>query len=166
MFLAAEFSDAQSVARAIATLKAQGFTVDDIDVFSTEPVEVPAGLLARPSRMSRTAVASAATFCLLAVLFVRYAQYDYPVLTGGMPLFSWWSNGVIFYEFTMFGSITATFAMFLVESGLLKRRRAPAPVLVAGCFHLRVSCVADRAKATTECLQQAGAGSITELKCL
>ena len=164
MFLAAEFCDAQLVARAIAALRAQDFTVDDIDVFSTEPVDLPAGLLDRPSHMSRTAAASAAAFCLLAVLFVAYAQYDYPVVTGGMPLFSWWSNGVIFYEFTMFGSITATFAMFLIESGLLKRRRAPAPVLVAGCIHLRVSCKADRAKATSECLQQAGARSITELE--
>lgn len=163
MFLAAEFNDAPSVARAVTALRAQRVTSDDIDVFSTEPVELPSGLLDRHSHMSRTAVASAATFCLLAILFVRYAQYDYPVITGGMPLFSWWSNGVIFYEFTMFGSITATFAMFLVESGLLKRRRAPAPVLVTGCIHLRVWCDSGAAAATTELLQQAGAGSITEL---
>jgi hypothetical protein len=163
MFLTAEFGDADSVAGAIASLRSQGFRADQIDVFSTEPVELPAGLLDRRSHMSVTAVASAASFCLLAILFVRYAQYDYPVVTGGMPIFSWWSNGVIFYEFTMFGSITATFVMFLLESGLLKRRKA-APVLVAGRILLRVSCEAGRAAVATESLRQAGATGVMELR--
>jgi hypothetical protein len=163
MFLTAEFGDADSVARAIASLRSQGFRADQIDVFSTEPVELLAGLLDRRSHMSVTAVASAASFCLLAILFVRYAQYDYPVVTGGMPIFSWWSNGVIFYEFTMFGSITATFVMFLLESGLLKRRKA-APVLVAGRILLRVSCEAGRAAVATESLRQAGATGVMELR--
>jgi hypothetical protein len=163
MFLTAEFADADSMARAIGALRSQGFDGDQMDVFSTEPVELPDGLLDRPSHMSLTAVASAVSFCLLAILFVRYAQYDYPVVTGGMPIFSWWSNGVIFYEFTMFGSIMATFAMFLVESGLCKRR-APAPVLVAGRILLRVSCEAGRAAVATESLQQAGATGVGELR--
>ena len=162
MFLTAEFADAQSVAQAISALRAQGFTADQLDVFSTEPVELPGGLLDRRSHMSLTAVASAASFFLLAFLFVRYAQYDYPVITGGMPIFSWWSNGVIFYEFTMFGSITATFVMFLVESGLFQRR-APAPVLVAGRILLRISCEGDQAVVVTECLRKAGAMGIAEL---
>jgi len=79
MFLTAEFADTQSVAQAIAALKSQGVTGEQLDVFSTEPVEIPGGLLDRPSHMSLTAVASAASFCLLAFLFVRYAQYNYPV---------------------------------------------------------------------------------------
>jgi len=163
MFLTAEFANAQSVAQAIAALRAQGVTAEQLDVFSTEPVELPGGLLDRPSHMSLCAVASAASFCLLAFLFVRYAQYNYPVVTGGMPIFSWWANGVIFYEFTMFGSITATFAMFLVESGLFKRR-APAPVLVAGRILLRISCEAGRAAVVTASLQQAGATGVAELR--
>lgn len=162
MFLTADFADAQSVARAIVALQAQGFTANDVDVFSTEPVELPGGLLARPSHMSLAAVMSAASFCLLAFLFVRYAQYDYPLVTGGMPLFSWWANGVIFYEFTMFGSITATFVMFLVESGLLNRR-APAPVLIAGRILVRVCCEVGRVAVATESLRQTGGASVAEL---
>ena len=162
MFLTAEFADTQSVAQAIAALKSQGVTGEQLDVFSTEPVEIPGGLLDRPSHMSLTAVASAASFCLLAFLFVRYAQYNYPVITGGMPIFSWWANGVIFYEFTMFGSITATFVMFLVESGLF-RRRAPAPILVAGRILLRVSCEAGRVAVATDTLRQSGGTGVVEL---
>jgi hypothetical protein len=163
MFLTAEFSDVPSVGAAIGVLKARGFGATEMDLFSTEPVELPEGLLERPSHMSLAAVAGAASLCLSAILFVRYTQYDYPLVTGGMPLFSWWATGVIFYEFTMFGAISATFAMFLVESGLLQRNRSiPAPVLVAGRIHLRVRCDAKRAAAAMEGLHQAGAVRVVE----
>src|SRR5690242_12611934 len=98
MFLTAEFGDAQSVRRAIETLKTRGLEAGETDLFSAEPIELPEGLLERPSRMSLAAVAGAAAMCLLAILFVRYTQYDYRVVTGGMPLFSWWATGVVFYE--------------------------------------------------------------------
>ena len=163
MFLTAEFSDAQPVSTAIGALKARGFEPAEMDLFSTEPVDLPEGLLERPSHMSLVSVAGAGGLCLLAILFVRYAQYDYPLVTGGMPLFSWWATGVIFYEFTMFGAISATFVMFLVESGLLKRKRStPAPVLAAGRIHLRVRSDASRAATAMECLRQAGAINVVE----
>jgi len=158
MWLTAEFGDVQSVAAAIGALKARGFSAEMIDVFSTEPVELPEGLLDRPSRMSLVAVSSAALFCILATLFVRYTQAEYRIVTGGMPLFSWWPTSVIFYEFTMFGGISATFVMFLVESGLLKRSRAmPAPVLEAGRIQLRVGCDPEHVSAAIECFARAGA---------
>src|SRR5712692_9852873 len=151
MFLTAEFGDTQSVRAAIEALKARGFQAGEIDVFSVEPVELPEGLLERPSRMSLASVGGAASFCLLAILFVRYTQYDYRVVTGGMPLFSWWATGVIFYELTMFGAIATTFLMFLFESGLLRRGRSmPAPQLAEGRIHVRVDCAPERAVAATD----------------
>ena len=82
-----------------------------------------------------------------------------------MPIFSWWSTGVIFYEFTMFGSISATFVMFLLESGLLGRRRSvPAPVLEPGRIHLRLLCQAEDAAPATDCLYQAGATTVERLE--
>ena len=163
MFLTAEFSNAESVGAALRALKVDGFDAARMDVFSTEPVELPEGLLARPSHMSLAAVAGAAGLSILAILFVRYTQYDYRLVTGGMPLFSWWATGVIFYEFTMFGAIVAMFATFLVESGLLKRHRAiPAPVLVAGRIQVRVCCDTVRAVAAADCLRLAGALNVVE----
>jgi hypothetical protein len=165
MFLTAEFGDAQAIAAAIGALKARGFEAGEIDVFSSEPVDLPDGLLERPSRMSLVAVGGAACLGLLAILFVHYAQHDYPLVTGGMPLFSWWATGVVFYEIAMFGAITATFLMFLLESGLLKRNgSAPTPVLAEGGIRLRVSCAPERAAATTECLYQTGAASVRKLE--
>jgi hypothetical protein len=163
MLLTAEFGNAQSTAAALAALKATGFEPGEVEVFSNEPVEFPEGLLDRRSHMSLAAVWGAACLCALAILFVRYTQYDYPLVTGGMPLFSWWATGIIFYEFTMFGAITGTFAMFLLESGLLKRDRSmPAPVVAEGRIQLRVRCEPQRTAAAAECLYRTGAVKVIE----
>jgi hypothetical protein len=158
MFLTAEFADKQSVAAAITALQARGFSSDALDVFSAEPVAFPKGLLDRPSRMSLVSVLSAAVFGVLAILFVRFTQHNYRIVTGGMPIFSWLSSGVIFYEFMMFGGISAVFVMFLVESGPLKRGRSvPAPVIEPGRIYLRVRCDAVQGGSAIECLGQSGA---------
>ena len=165
MILTADFGDPQSVASAIVALQARGYGAEEIDVFSTAPVELAEALLERSSRMSLVAITSAVVFGLSAIAFVHYTQTDYRIVTGGMPIFSWWSTGVIFYEFTMFGSISATFVMFLIESGLLKRRRSvPAPVLAAGRIHLRLLCPAEDAAPAADCLYQAGATCVEKLE--
>jgi len=165
MILTADFVDAQSVAAAIQTLRARGYGAGEIDIFSTAPVEEAEALLERPSRMSLVAVISAVVFCLSAIAFVYYTQHDYRIVTGGMPIFSWWSTGVIFYEFTMFGSISATFIMFLIESGLLKRRGSiPAPRREEGRIYLRVVCDAGDSVSSVECLYEAGAAKVDEME--
>ena len=165
MILTAEFGDPQSVASAIRALQARGHGAEHIDVFSTAPVELAEALLDRPSRMSLVAVTSAVIFGLSAIAFVHYAQNDYRLVTGGMPIFSWWSNGVVFYEFTMFGSISATFVMFLLESGLLGRRRSIlAPKVEEGRIHLRLMCRAEDTTPATDCLYQAGATNIQKME--
>jgi Protein of unknown function (DUF3341) len=165
MVLTADFADAQSVASAIRALKARGYGADEIDVFSTAPIQEAQALLERPSRMSLVAITSAVVFCLSAIAFVHYTQHDYRIVTGGMPIFSWWSTGVIFYEFTMFGSLTATFVMFLLESGLLQRGRAiPAPRLEEGRIYLRLICQAGDAVPAAEYLYEAGAAKVDEIE--
>lgn len=159
MFPTAEFQDGESAAAAIRALRARGFESRDIEVYSAEPVELPPGVLDRPSRMSLVACICAVSLCLLAVLFVRYTQRDYPLITGGMPLFSLWATGVIFYELTMFGAIAAIVVMFFIEGGLF-RRSHPAPALAEGRIYVRASCTVERAEAATECLREAGGANI------
>ncbi len=164
MYLKAEFREKETAARAIQGLKANGFGIDTLDVFSNEPVEFADGVLDRPSHMSLVVVASALTFCLLAILFVRYTQYDYPLVTGGMPLFSFWSTGVVFYELTMLGAILSASAWFLWESGLIRRRgSAPVPEVEPGVICLRVRCEEEQAQLASRQLEQAGATGVTQL---
>lgn len=164
MYLKGEFREKETAARAILELKANGFGPDALDVFSNEPVEFADGVLDRPSRMSLVVVASALTFCVLTILFVRFTQYNYPLVTGGMPLFSFWATGVVFYELTMLGAILSAFAWFLWESGLIRRRGpAPVPEVEPGVICLRVRCGEEQAHLASRQLEQAGATGVTRL---
>jgi hypothetical protein len=162
MFLTAEFLEAKWVISAIEDLQNRGFETDDLDIFSAEPVELPPGLLERESRMSLFAVAGAVALFLLAAAFVAFTQFHLRVVTGGMPIFSFWATGVIFYEFTMLGAIATTFLVFLWEGGILRRRRAagPVPAPETGRIYLRVRCAAKHSAVAGESLYRSGAAAV------
>lgn len=164
MFFAAEFRDEEGVVRALRDLKSDGCGSDDIAIFSDEPIEFPRDALHRPSHMSFVVVMGAITLCLLTIGFVYFTQHNYPIVTGGMPTFSLWATGVIFYELTMLGAIVTTFLWFIYESGLLRRGpRKPAPSVEPGIIVLRVECDTNRSDAVYHLLQSAGAVNIRTL---
>ena len=160
-YLLSEFRDKNAVADAIRALRAAGTGDADIDLFSEEPVEFPRGVLDRPSHMSLVSVSGAIVGGVGATAFIWFAQTNYAILTGGMPIFSFWGTGVITYELTMLGAVLATFGYFLWESGLIRKRdrSAPVPVVPPECICLRVRVTGDVA-APTALLQQAGAISV------
>jgi len=165
MYLRGDFHEVHAVSRAIKDVKNRGLSVADIDVFSTEPVLFASGVLDRPSQMSLTAVCGAVTFGVLATWLVYYSQHSYPLVTGGMPLFSFWATGVVSFELTMLGSIVTTFACFLWESGLFRRdRTAPVPEVEPGEICLRVRCGLDQLSLITDCLFHAGAARVEPLE--
>jgi len=50
--------------------------------------------------------------------FVSFTQKSYPLISGGMPLITKWSNGIITYELTMLGAILATLITLLIVARL------------------------------------------------
>lgn len=163
-YLLSEFRDQDAVASAIDSLRAAGVGTEDLDVFSEEPIEFRRGVLDRPSRMSLVSVLGAIAMGTIATAFVWYAQRSYAIVTGGMPVFSFWSIGVITYEMTMLGAVLATFGYFLWESGLLRRRdkTRPVPVVPPESICLRVRCAGDDVARPTVILQAAGAVSVEQ----
>jgi len=159
MYLIGEFRDPAAAAEAIRMLRAHGASLDGLDLFSEEPVELCHAALERPSRMSLASVAGAMLFGLLATAFIYWTQRNYRVITGGMPVFSLWASGVITYEMAMLGAIVATFAWFLWESGLIRKRDkdAPIPQVDPGSLCLRVRCRPEEAARTSELMRRAGA---------
>ena len=159
MYLIGEFREKDAVRSAIQMLRASGLSCADLDLFSEEPAEFPPGLLDRPSGMSLVAVAGAILFGLLATAFVYWTQHNYRLVTGGMPVFSFWATGVITYEMTMLGAIVSVFGWFLWESGLIRRRdkSAPVPQVRPGSMALRVRCRAEQAARASEAMSRAGA---------
>ena len=159
MYLIGEFRDKDPVAAAIRRLRAEGISPNDLDLFSEEPVELPRSVLDRPSRMSLASVLGAITFGVAATSFIYWAQHNYKLVTGGMPLFSFWATGVITYEMTMLGAVVTTFAWFLWESGLIRKRdrTAPVPEVPPGSICMRVRCPAEQSGRVSEAMRQAGA---------
>ncbi len=159
MYLMGEFREAEAAAAAIRSLRASGISPSDLDLFSEEPVEFARGVLDRPSHMSLASVSGAILFGALATAFVWWAQHDYPLVTGGMPTFSFWATGVITYEMTMLGAIVAAFGWFLWESGLVRKRdrSAPVPEVDPGSLCLRVRCGGDAAAQAIDAMRRAGA---------
>ena len=159
MYLIGEFRQKEAAAAAIRRLRDGGIGPADLDLFSEEPVTLPHGLLDRPSRMSLVSVLGAIAMGSLATWFVYYAQNNYRLVTGGMPIFSFWATGVITYEMTMLGAIVSTFLWFLWESGLVRKRdkTAPVPEVAPGSMCLRVRCAAEQADRVSEIMSGAGA---------
>ena len=165
MFLIGEFREKEAVREAIDSLRAAGLTTDRLDLFSEEPVELPRGVLDRPSHMSLAAVVGAIVVGGMVTAFIAWAQHNYKLVTGGMPTFSFWATGVITFETTMLGAIVTTFVCFLWESGLIRKRdkTAPVPIVAPESICLRVRCSVDEAAAASERMRRAGAITIQRM---
>jgi hypothetical protein len=163
-YLAGTFSNKEATVEAINHLKASGFGPADLAVFSDEPVEFRRGILDRPSHMSLGVVSGAVLFFIGIVSFVYYTQNDYKLVTGGMPIFSFWPTGVVFYEITMLGAILTTCGLFIWESGLLRRDRGiPVPAIEPEVICLRVRCPVEQAEKVSAILSKAGGFNIVKL---
>jgi hypothetical protein len=112
--------------------------------------------------MSVVSVLGAILFGILATAFIRWTQHNYRLVTGGMPVFSFWATGVITFEMTMLGAIVSTFGGFLWESGLVRRRKlkAPVPDVEPGAVCLRVRCRGQEAAQAAEAMRSAGAVAV------
>jgi hypothetical protein len=164
MILTAEFLEPDSVAPAVSALLAGGFDRTNVEVFSNQPVHLPEGMH-RSSWASLAAVAGAVLNGGLATAYMYYTQRDYPLITGGMPINSIWSTGVISFEMTMAGAVAGTVLALLWEAGLLRRRRETwLPALREGSIFLQVRCADERAPAAADCLSRGGAIEIVRHK--
>jgi Alternative complex III, ActD subunit len=164
VYLIGEFRDKETLTDAIRALGKAGLGPDDLALFSEEPVTLPKGVLDRPSSMSLISVLGGIGFGGIATAFVYYSQHNYVIVTGGMPVFSFWATGVITYEMCMLGAMVTAFLWFLWESGLLRRRDAfaPTPAVDPGAMCLRVRCRSERTAETNAIMERNGAINVVE----
>jgi hypothetical protein len=55
---------------------------------------------------------------VLGYWLASFTQTSYPLPTGGMPIVTSWTNGIVIYELTMLGAILTTLVTLLVTAGL------------------------------------------------
>jgi len=94
-----------------------GFTDADIAVLSGEPYEEYGfGRREHKTRMPWLAALGGMVGGLSGWWFVGFTQKAYPMISGGMPLVTKWSNGIITYELTMLGAILTTLFTLLITA--------------------------------------------------
>ena len=149
---------------AIEALASAGISKSALEMYSRRPVETHPPVLPRRTRMSLVAVIAAIASGSICTALVFWAQLDYPLVTGGMPITSGWATGVVTFETTMAGAVFGILAMLVWEAGLIgSRDRPPAPELPEDGVLLQVDCGKDDAVAR-EILSKSGAAEIETVK--
>lgn len=94
-----------------------------------------------------------------------FTQTSYPLSTGGMPIVTSWTNGIIIYELTMLGAILTTLITLLFTAGLPNFKPALSdPEIWTGKILVGVTDPPPAARAELEAkLRQAGAVAVKEL---
>jgi hypothetical protein len=111
------YPDPDSAQRAVDLL--HGASVEDrsIVVLSSEPFEeYEFGRRGYKTIMPWLAALGGLVSGASAFAFVAFTQKAYPLPTGGMPIVSLWPNGIITYEFTMFGAVLTTLVTLMITA--------------------------------------------------
>jgi hypothetical protein len=93
-----------------------------------------------------------------------FTQRSYPLSTGGMPIVTSWTNGIIIYELTMLGAILTTLVTLLITAGLPDfKPKLSDPEIWTGKILVGVTDPPESARAELEAkFRQAGAVAVKD----
>lgn len=111
------YPDPDSAQRAVDLLRQARVDNRNIVVLSSEPFEdYEFGQRDRRTIMPWLAALGGLVCGASALAFVAFTQRAYPLPTGGMPIVALWPDGIITYEFTMFGAVLATLMTLILTA--------------------------------------------------
>jgi hypothetical protein len=118
-------SEPDSTEKAVNALLSAGVPRSDIVVISSEPLEQyrPAGT--EKVRMPWLVAGGAILGGIGGFLLASLTQKSYAIPTGGMPVVTLWTDGIVTYELAMLGAILTTSVVFLLGAPLLSRNQLP-----------------------------------------
>jgi len=101
---------------------------------------------------------------ILGYWLAAYTQTAYPLPTGGMPIVTSWTNGIIIYEVMMLGAILTTFVTLLVTAGLPNtKKKLTDPEIWTGKILVGVTDPPERSRAALEStFRQTGAVAVKD----
>jgi hypothetical protein len=151
-------SEADSTEKAVHALLSAGVPRSDIVVISSQPLEQYRFADTAQVRMPWLAACGAILGGTGGFLLASLTQKSYPIHTGGMPVVTVWTDGIITYELAMLGAILTTGVVFLVTAPLLSRNRLPYdPEVSQGKVMVGVNSVPDALRSKiTEMLKAIG----------
>ena len=155
------FQDPQHVTDAMTNLKAGGYPVEDLDIYSGSPY--PEGAFGEAEPQHRLYVwpfIGAVMGFATALLFTAGTQISYPLITGGKPILSIPPMTIFLYEGTMLGALIFTVLGVLFESRLKGKMGLYDPRITDGYVGVLVSCVDEQASQAERVLRDAGAEDV------
>lgn len=101
---------------------------------------------------------------LLGYWLASFTQTSYPLPTGGMPIVTSWTNGIVIYEVTMLGAILTTLVTLLITAGLPNyKHKLSDPEIWTGKILVGVTDPPEAARAALEAkFRQAGAVAVKD----
>lgn len=132
----------EAAQKSVVALVSAGIVIDDIIVISSEPLDHFHVPRRNKIAMPWLVVCGATLGGIAGFLLSTLTQASYPISTGGMPVVTFWTDGIIIYELTMLGAILSTILVFLLTSALLEWRPLPIePEVSAGKVLVGVASV-------------------------
>jgi len=115
------FDSVPKALAAQAELLREGFERKAITLLSNEPIHQSEEAGGSRSHIGSFAILGGILGATSAVLLTVITTKRVGVVTGGMPIVSPWTFGIIAFELTMLGAILFSLACMLYESGLGRR---------------------------------------------
>ncbi len=113
------YPDGQSAQQAVNRLRAAGLADREITVLSAQPMEdYEFGHVDKATWMWWFACGGGVIGMAAAFGLAWLTESSWPINVGGLPIFAWWPNVIIFFELTMLGAILATVITLVVTAGL------------------------------------------------
>lgn len=113
------FPDPESAERGMNVLRNAGISSDKIVVMSDDPFdEYSFSHVKKSVLMPWIATLGGVLGGISGFLLAQLCQEAYPINTGGMPMLAGWPTGIVTYELTMLGAVTATIITLLITTKL------------------------------------------------
>ena len=110
--------------RAVNSLRASGVADEDIAIMSSEPImHHEFGQRDKKSHLRSIAACAGMVGCIAGIALTSLTQLDAPLITGGMPVVSVWTNLIVIFELTMLSAVVATVGTLLITAGF--KRKVP-----------------------------------------
>lgn len=117
------YSTGDAAQRAVNGLRAAGYADHDITVITPAPMEeFEFSHIGRHSYQWYIAVAGGLLGLSLSSWFIRFAENDWPINVGNMPIVAWYPNLIVVFEMTMLGAILSSVATLIITAGLGRKR--------------------------------------------
>jgi hypothetical protein len=117
------YSNGDAAQRAVNGLRAAGYADHDITVITPAPMEeFEFSHIGRHSYQWYIAVGGALLGFAFSAWLTQFAETDWPLNVGNMPVVAWYPNLIVVFELTMLGAILASVVTLIITAGLGRKR--------------------------------------------